>query len=423
MTDTNRPTLATAGRDPDEIMAELAAKRDRDIRWEDGRAFGAVYDGGEGVREIAERAAALYLHENALNTRAFPSLGQIQSETVAWTAGLLNGPETASGFLTSGGTESILCGVKASRERALAERSVVNPEIVLSESAHAAFHKAAHLFGMRVRKAPVAADWTADVDAMAELVNENTALVVGSAPQYPQGVVDDIPAIAALASSVDASCHVDACMGGFVLPFAEMLGREVPRWDFRVDGVTTISADIHKLGYAPKGVSVILHRTKELRKYQTFVFDDWLGGFYASPNLQGTRSGLPMAAAWAVMQFLGVDGYVELVRTTIANADRMREGIRAIDGLRVLGDGGFHLIAMAGDPTAEQPIDVFALADVLQTRGWYHDRQGPPDSLHSTVSNSNAGVIGEYLAALTASVAQVSGKTTEKRSTNYATLE
>ena len=415
--------LGQQGRDPDEIMAELAAKRDNDVRWEDGRAFGAVYDGGPGVREIAERAASLYLHENALNTRAFPSLGQIQSETVSWTAGLLHGPDTTSGFLTSGGTESILCGVKAARERARAERGIEAPEIVLPSSAHAAFHKGAHLFGLTVRKAPVRDDWTADVDAMAELVNENTALVVGSAPQYPQGVIDDIPAIAALATSVGASCHVDACMGGFVLPFAEMLGREVAPWDFRVDGVTTISADIHKLGYAPKGVSVILHRTKELRKYQTFVFDDWLGGFYASPNLQGTRSGLPMAAAWAVMQYLGIDGYKELVQTTLENADDMRAGINAIDGLQVLGDPTFQLIAIAADPQAASPIDVFALADALDRRGWHHDRQGPPDSLHATVSNSNVGVIGDYLEALQAAVDEVRGTTTDDRSTNYATLE
>ncbi|MEM7091471.1 MAG: aminotransferase class V-fold PLP-dependent enzyme [Actinomycetota bacterium] len=415
--------LAQQGRDPDDILAELATKREQDIRWEDGRAFGAVYDGGPGVREVAERAASLYLHENALNTKAFPSLGQIQSETVAWTAGLLNGPETTAGFLTSGGTESILCAVKAARERARAERAIDEPEIVLPTSAHAAFHKGAHLFGLTVRKAPVLDDWTADVDAMASLVNDRTALVVGSAPQYPQGVVDDIPSIAALAASVGASCHVDACMGGFVLPFAELLGRDVPPWDFRVDGVTTISADIHKLGYAPKGVSVILHRTKELRKYQTFVFDDWLGGFYASPNLQGTRSGLPMAAAWAVMQYLGVDGYVDLVRTTLDNADRMRAGIASVDGLRILGDPTYHLLAFAGDPAAEDPIDVFALADALHARGWFHDRQGPPDSLHSTVSNSNTGAIDDYLDALAATVADVRGTSTDDRSTNYATLE
>ncbi|MEQ8842186.1 MAG: aminotransferase class V-fold PLP-dependent enzyme [Acidimicrobiales bacterium] len=414
--------LNQVGRSVDDVIADLEAKRADDVKWADGRAFGMVYDGGPTVHEVAERAAKIYLHENALNTKAFPSLGSIQSEVVAWTAGLLNG-DGAAGFLTSGGTESILCAVKAARERAKAERGIEAPEMIVAESAHAAFHKAAHLFGLELHKTPVLDDWTADVDAMAAEVNENTVLVVGSAPQYPQGVMDPIPAIAALAASADANCHVDACMGGFVLPFAERLGRDVGEWDFRVEGVSSISADIHKLGYAPKGVSVILHRTKELRRYQTFVFDDWLGGFYASPNLQGTRSGLPMAAAWAVMQHLGVDGYVELTRQTLENADAMRAGVAEIDGITTLGDGQFHLVAIASDTEADDPIDVFALGDALERRGWFHDRQGPPDSLHSTVSNSNTGVIGDYLDALRESVAEVRGTTTDDRSTNYATLE
>jgi sphinganine-1-phosphate aldolase len=411
------------GRGVDDVIAELQTKRSRDVKWQEGRAFGMIYYGGPTVHEVAERAAALYLHENALNTKAFPSLGEIQSEVVGWTAALLHAPESAAGFLTSGGTESILCGVLAARERGRQERGIEHGEIVLAESAHAAFHKAAHLFGLTVRKTPVRADWTADVDAMARAVGPDTVLVVGSAPQYPQGVVDPIPAIAELAASVGANCHVDACMGGFVLPFAEMLGREVPPWDFRVDGVHSVSADIHKLGYAPKGVSVILHRTKALRRYQTFVFDGWLGGFYASPNLQGSRSGLPMATAWAVMQHLGLDGYLALTRQTLESADRMRAGIAAIDGVRVLGDGQLHLIGMAADPGTQPPVDVFALGDALLARGWFHDRQGPPDTLHSTVSNSNTGVIDRYLADLAACVAEVRGRRSDDRSTNYATLE
>ncbi len=413
-------SLGEQGRSIDDVMAELVAKRTDDMKWADGRTFGMVYDGGPGVREVAEQAASLYLHENALNTKAFPSLGAIQSEVVGWTASLLNGPDTASGFLTSGGTESILCAVKAARERGRIERGVTEPEMVIATSGHAAFHKAGHLFGIKVNSVPVLEDWTADVDAMAALVNENTVLVVGSAPQYPQGVIDDIPGLAAAAATVDANCHVDACMGGFMLPFAERLGREVTPWDFRVEGVTTISADIHKLGYAPKGVSVILHRTKELRRYQTFLFDDWLGGFYASPNLQGTRSGVPMAAAWAVMSHLGIEGYVDLAKFTLENADEMRAGIAQIDGLNVLGDGQFHLVAFASDDPA---LDIFAIDDALQRRGWYHDRQTPPDNLHATVSNSNTGVIGDYLTALNESVAEVRGTTANDRSTNYATLE
>jgi glutamate/tyrosine decarboxylase-like PLP-dependent enzyme len=416
-------SLPRAGRDIDEVMDELVSKRSGDVRWEDGRTFGMVYDGGPGVREVAERAASLYLHENALNTMAFPSLGAIQSDVVGWTASLLHGPDTAAGFLTSGGTESILCAVLSARERGAAERGITEPEMIVAESAHAAFHKAAHLFGIRLHKVPVREDWTADVDAMAELLNERTVLLVGSAPQYPQGVIDDIPAIAALAAANDANCHVDACMGGFVLPFAELLGREVAPWDFRVEGVTSISADIHKLGYVPKGVSVVLHRTKELRRYQTFVFDGWLGGFYASPNLQGTRSGLPMATAWAVMSHLGIEGYLELTATALGNADAMRAGIAAIDGVRVLGDSRYHLIAMSNEPDDPEPLDIFALGDELAAAGWFHDRQGPPDSLHSTVSNTNTGVVEEYLAVLADAVARTRGRRTDDRSTNYATLE
>ncbi len=417
-------SLPEKRRSVDEVIAELQAKREKDLRWADGRTFGMVYDGGPSVHEAAERAAILYLHENALNTRAFPSLGEIQSEVVGWTASLLHAPETAAGFLTSGGTESILCAVKAARERGRAERGVSEPEMVVAESAHAAFHKGAHLFGLKLHKTPVRDDWTADVEAMAACVNERTVLVVGSAPQYPQGVVDPIPAIAELAASVDANCHVDACMGGFVLPFAERIGRPVPPWDFRVEGIHSISADIHKLGYAPKGVSVILHRTKALRRYQTFVFDGWLGGFYASPNLQGTRSGLPMATAWAVMQHLGIEGYCDLTRSTLENADRMREGIGGIDGVRVLGDGRYHLVAMAADPAAAgPPVDAFAVGDALLERGWFHDRQAPPDSLHSTVSNTNAGVIEAYLADLADCVGAVRGERVDDRSTSYATLE
>ena len=209
-------------------------------------------------------------------------------------------------------------------------------------------------------------------------------------------------------------------MGGFVLPFMEQLGMEVKPWDFRVEGVTTISADIHKLGYAPKGASVLLHRTKALRKHQTFVFDDWLGGFYASPGLQGTRSALPMACAWAILHHLGTEGYQRLTQQTIDTRRRMVEGIRAIPGLTVLGEPEAQLVAMA---SLDDALDVFAIGDALQARGWFHDRQTPPDSLHSTVSAGNVPVIEEYLGALRECVEEVGGTRIEDRSTTYATLE
>ena len=420
--------LPMVGRTPDEILADLREKRVGDVRWADGRTFSLVFDGGEDVRAVAEEAAIMYLHENALNTLAFPSLGSIQAEVCGWTAELLNGPD-AAGFLTSGGTESILCAVEAARERARHERGITDPELVLPISAHAAFHKGAHLFGLRTRTVPVTADWTADLDAMADAIGPDTALVVASAPQYPQGLVDPVAEIAAMAAGVGAGCHVDACMGGFVLPFAEMEGRPAPLWDFRVEGVTSISADLHKLGYAPKGVSVILHRSRELRRWQTFDFDGWLGGRYVTPNLQGTRSGLPMAAAWAVFQYLGVDGYRRLVRTTLDTADRIRACVETIEGLTVLGDPVHHLLAISADPAvdptgeqADRRIDPYALGEALAARGWHLDRLGPPPSLHLTVSAGNAMAVDDFLVDLEEASDEVRGGATGAAA-EYATLE
>jgi sphinganine-1-phosphate aldolase len=415
--------LPEHGMPAEDVVAALTAKRARDVRWQDGRTFGMVYDGGPEVHAVARAAAEMFLHDNALNTLAFPSLAEIQSEVVGAIAALFHAPTEAAGFMTSGGTESILLAVKAARERARVERGVTVPEMVIAESAHAAFHKASHYFGVRVHKVGVDANWRADVDAMAERVNGNTVLVVGSAPQYPQGVIDPIPELAELAATVGASMHVDACMGGFVLPFMELNGEDVPPWDYRVDGITTISADIHKLGYAPKGASVLIHRSKDLRKYQTFVFDDWLGGFYASPGMQGSRPGMPMATAWAVMHHLGIDGYRRLTREAIDAARRMIAGIRAIDGLTVLGEPRAQLLAIAAESGWEERVDVFELGDAMQQRGWFHDRQSPPDSLHATVSAGNAPVIDDYLIDLRTSVAASLGTRTSDRATNYAILE
>jgi glutamate/tyrosine decarboxylase-like PLP-dependent enzyme len=406
-----------------EVVAALDAKRARDARWQDGRTFGMVYDGGREVDAVARAAAEMYLHENALNTKAFPSLAEIQSEVVGALAELFHGAPDASGFMTSGGTESILLAVKSARERGRVERGVDAPTMVIAASAHAAFHKAAHYFGVRVHKIDVDADWRADVDAMADAVDENTVLVVGSAPQYPQGVIDPIPDLAAIAATIGASMHVDACMGGFVLPFMEMNGEDVPPWDFRVDGVTTISADIHKLGYAPKGASVLLHRNKDLRRYQTFVFDDWLGGFYASPGMQGSRPALPMATAWAVMHFLGIDGYRALTKTAIDAARRIVAAVRALPGLCVLGEPQAQLFAAAVETEWQDRLDIFEVGDALSSRGWFLDRQMPPDSLHATVSAGNADVVDEFLADLRVCVDERVGARATDRSTDYATLE
>lgn len=411
------------GMSKEEVIETLTSMRGNDVRWQDGKTFGMIYDAGPEVHEVIEAVAPLFVHDNALNTLAFPSLAQIQREVVGATASLLHGPESASGFMTSGGTESILMAVKAARERGRKERGITDPNIVVAESAHAAFHKGAHYFGLEMRKVPVLEDYRADVGAMSDVVDSNTVLVVGSAPQYPQGVIDPIQEIAALAADLGANMHVDACMGGFVLPFMEMNGEELPLWDFRVEGVTSISADIHKLGYAPKGASVILHRTKELRKYQTFTFDGWLGGFYASPNMQGTRAGLPMALAWAVMHTLGIEGYRRLVAETIEARTKLVAGIREIEGVTVLGEPQAQIAAIATEAGFEESVDIFAIGDAMAERGWFHDRQGPPDSLHATVSAGNVGVIESYLNDLSESVSAMLGERAADRSTNYATLE
>jgi sphinganine-1-phosphate aldolase len=401
------PRLPRSGRDADDVIRDLAAKRARDARWQDGRTFGMVFDGGAEVRAVAETATSIYLHENALNTDAFPSLAEIQREVVGACADLFHG-DGAAGFMTSGGTESILMAVKAARERARRERGVHTPSIVVPESAHAAFHKAGRYFGVEVRTVPVGADWRADAAAMERAITDDTALVVGSAPQYPQGVVDPIPELAALAADRGANCHVDACMGGFVLPFLESLGEAVAPWDFRVPGVTSISADVHKLGYAPKGASVIVYRTPELRRDQTFVFDGWLGGMYASPGMQGSRPGAPMAAAWAVLQLLGQEGYERLTRIAVDTARRLMAAIRAQPGLDVLGDPTAHVFAFRAEEGSG--IDVFAVGDALRDRGWHLDRQQPPPSLHLTVSAGNAPVVDDFVRDLAAAVGTAAGR-------------
>ncbi len=403
-----------------EILDELDALKANDADWGSGRCFSYVYSAGDEVREIARAASSLYLSENALNTHAFPSLGRLQSDVVRMVADLVHGDEAAAGFMTSGGTESILCVVKAARERAKRERGITEPEMVLPESAHAAFHKGAHYFGVKTVTVPVRDDYAADVDAMAAAVTDHTALVVGSAPQYPQGVLDPITELAALAADTGASFHADACMGGMVLPFLERLGRALPPWDFRVDGVTSISVDLHKLGYTPKGASVVLYRSKELRRDQTFTFDGWLGGMYASSGLAGTKPGAPIAAAWAVLHYLGEDGYLRLTREAVDAARKLIDGVRSVDGLRVLGKPVAHVAAIAADGDA---IDVFALGDALQGRGWFLDRQRPPDSLHATVSAGNAPMIDAFLTDLAACAGIARATRAADRGTEYATLE
>ena len=412
-------SLPATGRAAAEVLAELERLRANDVDWRRGRAFSLAYFAGDEVLELAQRAYARFSSENALNTEAFPSLRRIQSEVVGMVAGLVHGDDAAAGFMTSGGTESLLLAVLAAREHGRKERGIERPEMVLPASAHAAFEKAAHYFGVRSVRVAVRDDFRADLDATAKAITPSTVLVVGSAPQYPQGVIDPIEALAELAAGAGALCHVDACMGGMVLPFLERLGEPVPRWDFRVPGVTSISVDLHKYGYTAKGASVLLHRSKELRRHQTFATRNWLGGAYGSSGVLGTKSGGALAAAWAVMNHLGESGYLELTRRARATAVRLVAALRANPALRVLGDPQATLVAFTG----ADGLDAFALGEALRARGWVLDAQGPPPSLHATVNAVHERVLDEFLVDLEACVGAARERGAPGRAASYATVD
>jgi glutamate/tyrosine decarboxylase-like PLP-dependent enzyme len=295
--------------------------------------------------------------------------------------------------------------VKAARERGRRESGITQPNVVLPTSAHAAFEKGCYYFGLESRRVAVGADWRADVTAMEAAIDENTVLLVGSAPQYPQGVIDPIPEIAAVAAGRDINCHVDACMGGVTLTYLARLGEPVPPWNFAVPGVTSVSVDLHKYGYTAKGASVIMHRNKKLRSYQTFVTDNWLGGVYGSSGVLGTKGGGSMAAAWAVMRFLGNDGYMRLTAAARAACLQLAAEVRAIPELHIRAEPDATLLAFG--VADESELDVFAVADALWRRGWYVDRQGPPPSLHCTVSVVHDGKIDAFVSDLRASLDEV----------------
>ena len=358
--------------------------RTRDIAWRQWRAFSLAYFAGDEAIKVAEEAYRSFSGENALSTDAFPSLRKIQSEVVAMTGSWLGANQDSAGFMTSGGTESILMAVKAARDRLRSERNINRPNIVLPTSAHAAFDKACAYFEVESRRVDVKDDWRADVDAMRARVDQNTVLVVASAPQYPQGVVDDVSGIAALALDADCNCHVDACMGGVTLAYLERLGEVLPPWNLRVPGVSSISVDLHKFGYTSKGASVIMYASKYLRSFQGFVTDNWLGGLYASSGALGTKSGGSMASAWAVMHHLGDDGYLRLTRQARDATLKLAKTIGSSEHYLLRAQPETTLLCFgAKDPDA---LNVFAVADELWQRGWYIDRQTPPDSLHCTVN-------------------------------------
>jgi len=384
-----------------EILEILAGLRRHDVQWGAGKVFSLVFHAGQELTDLLKQAHGLYFAENALNPTAFPSLRKLETEVVAMTARLLGGDETTVGTMTSGGTESILLAVKAARDRGMARGKVRGkPEMVLPASAHPAFDKAAHYFRLKAVHIPVGGDLRADVAAMRRAITRRTVLLVGSAPSYPHGVVDPIVDLAALAREHHLPLHVDACVGGFMLPFVRELGYEVPPFDFRVPGVSSISVDLHKYGYAAKGASVILYRNPRLRRHQFFACTDWPGGIYASPTMTGTRPGGAIAAAWAILHRLGHRGYLGIAKEVMEATRRIQAGVEEIEGIRVLGKPHMSLMALTADH-----VDIYEVADHLGERGWHLDRQQRPPSLHLTVNRAHVPSVGIFLEDLREAVA------------------
>jgi len=377
----------------EEVLATMRQARERDAKWREGKTWSLVFHAGDDVTELLKEAYTMFFSENGLNPSAFPSLKKFEVEVVAMSASLLGGDEETVGNMTSGGTESILVAVKTAREWARARNpSNTAPEMILPETAHPAFEKAGHYFSVKPVHVPVGPDFRADVAAARAAITPHTILMVGSAPSYPQGVVDPIVELARVAQEHDLLFHVDACVGGFMLPFVRRLGYDVPDFDLRVPGVTSISADLHKYAYAAKGASIILYRDSGLRRHQFFVHTDWPGGIYASPTMTGTRPGGPIAAAWAIMHYLGAEGYLAIADTVMKTTARLRQGIDAIEGVNILGDPAMSILAIGSDT-----LNIYEVGDELTVRGWHLDRQQFPPSLHLTVTHAHAQVADQFL--------------------------
>ena len=377
-----------------ELLAGIDERRAEDIDWRGGRAFSLVYNVGDHEHEeLIEQVGVRYLHDNALNPFKFPSVLQMELDLVAMAAHLMGSPPDA-GAVTSGGTESIFLAVQVARDQARTVRGIAEPQVLTPSTAHPAFAKACKYLDVEQIRVPVGPDGRADVAATEAALTDRTGLVVGSAPCYPYGVADPIADLAALAASNDVLFHTDACLGGWMLPWWERLGEPVAPWDFRVPGVTSISADVHKYGYTFKGASILLHRRRELLTHQHFWYDDWPGGLYASGTTAGTRSAAPIAGAWAAVNHLGVDGYLRLAEIVRDTTRRFQAGIEAIDGMHVTHEPDMSLFEFAAD----DPAATGAVGDVMDDRGWNLDRQ--QGGLHLMVSPYHAHIVDEFLADL-----------------------
>ncbi|MDZ4370090.1 MAG: pyridoxal-dependent decarboxylase [Phenylobacterium sp.] len=389
-----RQPLPANGTSWPDLKTRMEAYAGGDVRWRDGKTAVYVFNAGPEVERVQKEAYALFMSENGLGPAAFPSLKRMEEEIVGFGLSLLHGPDDAAGVTTSGGTDSITMAVKAARDFARKARGVTGPlNVVLPRSAHPAFDKACMVMEIEVRRTALT-DYLADPAAMAAAADDATIMIVGSAPNFPYGLIDPIMALSDLAVARDLWLHVDACVGGYIAPFVRMNGADIPPFDFALPGVRSMSADLHKYGYCAKGASTVFFRSAELMKFMTFDFRDWPGGRMVTPTLAGTRPGGAISAAWAVMNFLGVAGYREKQGQVTAAREAIEAGVRKL-GFTVLGQPKLGLIAFTHDE-----VDCLAVWAKLRERGWFTSITTEPRSLHLMLSPFHAQIADQYLADL-----------------------
>lgn len=382
-------------------MRDMAA---RDVKWRDGKTGLYVFNAGEDVAQVKKAAYAMFSEENGLGPMAFPSLARMERDVVGHALALLNAPEGADGAMTAGGTDSIVMAVKTARDFARANGLRGQGNLVTPFSAHPAFHKAAMMMDLEVRRAPLR-EHLADPEAMAGLCDERTIMLVGSAPCFPFGLIDPIEALSELALKRGLWLHVDACVGGFLAPFVAMNGAELPVWDFRAPGVRSISSDLHKYGYCSKGASTLLFRDKAMREHMQFDAGPWPMGRMMTPTLAGTRPGGAIAAAWAVLNYLGVEGYRAKQKLVVEAREAIEAGVKKL-GFHVLGRPQLGIVAFA-----HEHFDAFTLLRGLFAKGWVTAANVDPPSLHLMLSPKHAEVAHLYLADLEAAMTSAEGDT------------
>jgi len=383
------------------LLDELSAD---DVDWSSGKVFGYVFDPGREILETAEQALVKFYHKSGLDFTVYPSLLKMENDVVDFAISHLGGNEDSAGSFTSGGTESIILAVKTARDYGREKRGIAEPEMIVPETAHAAFHKAAHYLNVKLVQTPVdPITMKANPHEIKKAITKNTILIVGSAPCYSHGVIDPIEEMSEIAKEHEILFHADACMGGFVLPIMRELGYKVPYFDFSLPGVTSISMDLHKYAYAPKGASVVLYRNKELRKYQYFACSKWTGYTMINTTIQSTKSGGPLAAAWTTLKFVGKDLYLDFTEKKLEAVEKVVNFVEEHPDLELVTKPEMTLVAFTSST-----VNIFNIVDEVNSRGWYIQPAlkygNSKEHIHLSINYSNVDKIDDFLKDLADSI-------------------